>query len=170
MTDWAAQAAQARALWERENEVVRRDYLFAHDDERWRALQDARPWRADPLYIKDVQMSAVALLKMVQHARAGGDKEVMGMMFGRVDGHTMVVVDAFALPVDGTETRVNAVRRGRGRRPGPAAGSDRRRRAPRRTSSCGSGWRRRARRAGARTSSGGTTRTPATARGCRAST
>lgn len=29
-------------------------------------------------------------------------------MLGKVDGDTMIVMDAFALPVEGTETRVNA--------------------------------------------------------------
>ena len=32
----------------------------------------------------------------------------MGLMQGKLDGDTMVVMDAFALPVTGTETRVNA--------------------------------------------------------------
>lgn len=32
----------------------------------------------------------------------------MGMMQGKVEGDTFVVVDSFALPVEGTETRVNA--------------------------------------------------------------
>lgn len=42
------------------------------------------------------------------HARSGGNLEVMGLMLGKVDGNTMIVMDAFALPVEGTETRVNA--------------------------------------------------------------
>ena len=42
------------------------------------------------------------------HARSGQNLEVMGLMLGKVDGNTMVVMDAFALPVEGTETRVNA--------------------------------------------------------------
>ena len=42
------------------------------------------------------------------HARSGGNLEVMGLMQGKVIGNTMVVMDAFALPVEGTETRVNA--------------------------------------------------------------
>jgi COP9 signalosome complex subunit 5 len=42
------------------------------------------------------------------HARSGGNIEVMGLMQGKVLGDTMVVMDAFALPVEGTETRVNA--------------------------------------------------------------
>ena len=42
------------------------------------------------------------------HARSGGVYEIMGLMQGKLDGDTMVVMDAFALPVVGTETRVNA--------------------------------------------------------------
>lgn len=61
-----------------------------------------------PHYFKTVQISALALLKMVMHARSGGRLEVMGLMLGKIDGPSMVVMDAFALPVEGTETRVNA--------------------------------------------------------------
>ncbi len=42
------------------------------------------------------------------HARSGGNIEVMGLMQGKIDGNTMIIMDAFALPVEGTETRVNA--------------------------------------------------------------
>ena len=45
---------------------------------------------------------------MVMHARSGGSIEVMGLMQGKVAGDTFVVTDAFRLPVEGTETRVNA--------------------------------------------------------------
>lgn len=45
---------------------------------------------------------------MVMHARSGGNLEVMGLMLGKVDGETMNIMDSFALPVEGTETRVNA--------------------------------------------------------------
>ena len=45
---------------------------------------------------------------MVMHARSGGQFEVMGVMQGYVDGTAMVITDAFRLPVEGTETRVNA--------------------------------------------------------------
>lgn len=46
---------------------------------------------------------------MAMHARSGGQIEVMGLLQGRAqaDG-TFVVLDCFALPVEGTETRVNA--------------------------------------------------------------
>jgi COP9 signalosome complex subunit 5 len=32
----------------------------------------------------------------------------MGLLLGKVDGSMMIVMDSFALPVEGTETRVNA--------------------------------------------------------------
>ncbi|KAL1472860.1 hypothetical protein MTO96_039046 [Rhipicephalus appendiculatus] len=61
-----------------------------------------------PTYFKDMKVSALALLKMVMHARSGGTLEVMGLLLGKVDANTMIVMDSFALPVEGTETRVNA--------------------------------------------------------------
>ena len=45
---------------------------------------------------------------MVMHARSGGDIEVMGLMLGYVEHETFIVTDAVRLPVEGTETRVNA--------------------------------------------------------------
>jgi COP9 signalosome complex subunit 5 len=41
------------------------------------------------------------------HARSGGDLEIMGLLQGKVEPHTFIIMDAFALPVVGTETRVN---------------------------------------------------------------
>ena len=61
-----------------------------------------------PHYFKHIKISALALLKMVMHARSGGNLEVMGLLLGKVDGSTMITMDSFALPVEGTETRVNA--------------------------------------------------------------
>ena len=42
------------------------------------------------------------------HARSGVPYEIMGMLQGKVMGTTLVILDSFALPVQGTETRVNA--------------------------------------------------------------
>ena len=36
------------------------------------------------------------------HARSGGTLEVMGMLLGKIDGENMIVMDSFALPVEGT--------------------------------------------------------------------
>lgn len=53
-------------------------------------------------------MSALALMKMNAHCKRGGHIEVMGMVQGYASGDAFVVTDAFELPVEGTETRVNA--------------------------------------------------------------
>lgn len=55
-----------------------------------------------------VQVSALALLKMAMHAKSGGNLEIMGMLQGKIQDNSFIVLDAFALPVEGTETRVNA--------------------------------------------------------------
>ena len=51
---------------------------------------------------------AHALLIQVIHARSGVPHEIMGLMQGKVVGTSLVIIDSFALPVQGTETRVNA--------------------------------------------------------------
>ena len=48
------------------------------------------------------------LFPKVIHARSGVPYEIMGLMQGKVVGTSMVIMDSFALPVQGTETRVNA--------------------------------------------------------------
>ncbi|GMG08264.1 unnamed protein product [Aspergillus oryzae var. brunneus] len=85
-----------------------RDALYQYDQETHKALSAERPWAKDPHYFKSIRISAVALLKMVMHARSGGSLEVMGLMQGYILPETFVVTDAFRLPVEGTETRVNA--------------------------------------------------------------
>ena len=85
-----------------------RDGLYNYDVGASKAAESAKPWRRDPNYFKTVRISAMALVKMVMHARSGGTLEVMGLMQGYVDGTAIVVTDAFRLPVEGTETRVNA--------------------------------------------------------------
>mmetsp|Transcript_1732 Transcript_1732/g.4052 ORF Transcript_1732/g.4052 Transcript_1732/m.4052 type:complete len:352 (-) Transcript_1732:93-1148(-) len=101
----------ARQRWELENniqEISESDALFKFDEQQNAEIQRQRPWSRDPHYFKHVKVSALALLKMAMHARSGGNFEIMGMLQGKVLGDTFVVMDSFALPVEGTETRVNA--------------------------------------------------------------
>ncbi|KAF6258441.1 JAB1/Mov34/MPN/PAD-1 ubiquitin protease-domain-containing protein [Scenedesmus sp. NREL 46B-D3] len=102
--------ANARMRWELENSVqnVSTDALYKFDEAEQKAIQSQKPWTKDPHYFKHVRMSALALLKIAMHARSGGSIEVMGLMQGKVQGDSFVVIDSFALPVEGTETRVNA--------------------------------------------------------------
>ncbi|KAG6164551.1 COP9 signalosome catalytic subunit rri1 [Claviceps purpurea] len=98
-------------VWELENGVKlvdpKRDALYNYDAAAQKAAAQAKPWAKDRNYFKHVRISAVALIKMMLHARSGGRLEIMGLMQGYVDGDTFIVTDAFRLPVEGTETRVN---------------------------------------------------------------
>lgn len=69
---------------------------------------NTRPWRNLPKYFTEVLISALALLKMSVHAKLGGSIEVMGMLTGKIVRNTIIVMDVYSLPVEGTETRVNA--------------------------------------------------------------
>jgi len=107
----ASQTKIAQKTWEIANfiqEINSMDELYKYDEVAHRHLLNEKPWDKDPHYFKDVRISALALLKMVIHARSGGNIEIMGLLLGKVDGQSMIVMDSFALPVEGTETRVNA--------------------------------------------------------------
>eukprot|EP00296_Roombia_truncata_P007852 JP446308.1.p1 GENE.JP446308.1~~JP446308.1.p1 ORF type:complete len:334 (-),score=63.18 JP446308.1:197-1198(-) len=90
-------------------ETLESDQIFEYDLDAQRAYLSAKPWLKDPHYFKRVKISALALLKMVMHARSGGTLEVMGVMQGKIEENTLVVLDSFELPVEGTETRVTAL-------------------------------------------------------------
>ncbi|KAK4988861.1 COP9 signalosome catalytic subunit rri1 [Elasticomyces elasticus] len=85
-----------------------RDALYGYSVDEQKAINAARPWKADPHHFKHIRIASVALLKMVMHARSGGSIEVMGLMLGSVAHETFIITDAVRLPVEGTETRVNA--------------------------------------------------------------
>lgn len=98
----------AQQTFELHNNVATVDGIYAYDSDEQKKVLNARAWRSDPHHFKNVRISAVALVKMVTHARSGGQYEIMGLMQGKIEDETFVVMDAFALPVLGTETRVNA--------------------------------------------------------------
>ncbi|KAJ2665900.1 COP9 signalosome catalytic subunit rri1 [Coemansia sp. RSA 1199] len=108
----AAESDSALKLFELENNVVpltkSDEDIYCFDEDLQRQQLTAAPWKTDVNHFQKVEISSVALVKMVMHARSGGDIEVMGLMLGKVVGNTMLVLDAFALPVEGSETRVNA--------------------------------------------------------------
>jgi len=103
---------EAQEVWELKNRVEQLDgsddWRYKYDEAEQKWFADKRPWTGDPHYFRRVHISAVALIKMVMHARSGGNIEVMGSMQGKVDHNEFVVTDAFPLPVEGTETRVSA--------------------------------------------------------------
>lgn len=57
-----------------------------------------------------LQISSLALIKMLKHGRAGIPLEVMGLMLGEfVDDFTIKVVDVFSMPQSGSSVTVEAV-------------------------------------------------------------
>lgn len=94
--------------WELSNGIDSVEKIYRYDANEQQAILAVKPWEKDPHYFKEVKISALALLKMVMHARRGGNLEIMGVIQGKVDAHTIIIMDSFALPVEGTETRVNA--------------------------------------------------------------
>lgn len=111
----SASASMARTNFDLLNSIIpldpsTLDSIFRYDSEEQRSILRSQPWKTDPHFFTKVRISAVALIKMVMHARSGGIYEIMGLMQGKIDpvNRTLYVMDSFALPVEGTETRVNA--------------------------------------------------------------
>ncbi|KAL9710007.1 COP9 signalosome catalytic subunit rri1 [Leucoagaricus gongylophorus] len=89
-------------------EISPQDEIFRFDVEANKQINREAPWGKDPHYFKTCKISVIGLIKMVIHARSGVPHEIMGLMQGKVMGNTLIIMDSFALPVQGTETRVNA--------------------------------------------------------------
>ena len=105
-----ARTAMLQFMLENGIETVSEDAsLYTFDNAQHQSLIRAEPWKKDPKYFKNTRISALALLKMVMHARSGVPQEVMGFLQGKVEGDTFIVLDAVPLPVEGTETRVVAM-------------------------------------------------------------
>ena len=60
------------------------DEIYKYDRQQQQSLLAAKPWDKDPHFFKDIKISALALLKMVMHARSGGNLEIMGLLLGKV--------------------------------------------------------------------------------------
>lgn len=79
--DSSSSAVLAQKTWELENNIVSMesqvtngdlDSIYVYDEAAQSKGQQDRPWSQDPNYFKYVKVSALALLKMVVHARAPG--------------------------------------------------------------------------------------------------
>jgi len=62
------------------NEVLDDKEFYAFNSDDVDKLYDEKPWKKDEHYFKKVKISATALIKMVMHAKSGGNIEVMGLM------------------------------------------------------------------------------------------
>lgn len=101
-----SQSTMAQKRFEFENEISDEQLFTWNEDQMQDLLGNQRPWKKDPHYFKHCKISAIALIKMVMHAKSGGDLEIMGVMQGFPVGETMYVLDVVPLPEEGTETRI----------------------------------------------------------------
>jgi 26S proteasome regulatory subunit N11 len=61
-------------------------------------------------YNETVQVSSIALLKIIRHAQTGIPIEVMGIMLGKfLNKTTVIIFDIFAMPQTGTKITVEAI-------------------------------------------------------------
>lgn len=94
---------------------------YACDATKLATLQASKPWMSNPKHFQSVAVSPCAMMKMMMHCARGVEKgissqngnpiEVMGLLLGRPDPEaptTLIVTDAFPLPIEGFETRVIA--------------------------------------------------------------
>lgn len=96
------------------------DSRYSFDAEKLKQFKQEKPWMKSPKYFEKVALSPSAVTKMMMHCASGVQKgiakggnpiEVMGLLLGRPDPttpKTLVVTDAFPLPIEGFETRVIA--------------------------------------------------------------
>ena len=96
------------------------DSRYSFDPEKMKQFKQEKPWMKSPKYFEKVAVSPSAVTKMMMHCASGVQKgiakggnpiEVMGLLLGRPDPttpKTLVVTDAFPLPIEGFETRVIA--------------------------------------------------------------
>lgn len=95
----------------------KRDEVYKFDEARISKQEAEKPWDKDARYFKECKISSLASMKMLKHALSGvraaeerGCKplEVMGLLLGKPEGSSIIIMDCFPLPVEGTETRVVA--------------------------------------------------------------
>ena len=71
-------ASDALKTFEMENDIRASDAIYRYDNAENQKNLAGKPWTKDPRYFKHVRISALALVKMVMHARSGGSLEIMG--------------------------------------------------------------------------------------------
>eukprot|EP00471_Norrisiella_sphaerica_P006044 CAMPEP_0184489720 /NCGR_PEP_ID=MMETSP0113_2-20130426/16204_1 /TAXON_ID=91329 /ORGANISM="Norrisiella sphaerica, Strain BC52" /LENGTH=342 /DNA_ID=CAMNT_0026873305 /DNA_START=4 /DNA_END=1032 /DNA_ORIENTATION=+ len=89
---------------------------YAHDEAKIEELLRSQPWKENPKNFSKCKISALAAMRMLKHTLRGVEKgkardegkglplEVMGLMVGRPQDDTIVVLDTLPLPCDGFES------------------------------------------------------------------
>ena len=64
-----SQTKTAQKSWEMANNITEAEEIYKYDRNLQQNMLTAKPWEKDPHFFKDIKVSALALLKMVMHAR-----------------------------------------------------------------------------------------------------
>mmetsp|Transcript_28915 Transcript_28915/g.46970 ORF Transcript_28915/g.46970 Transcript_28915/m.46970 type:complete len:340 (-) Transcript_28915:150-1169(-) len=90
--------------------------FYAHDQKKIDQLEEEKPWKKDPRSYSKCKISALAAMRMLKHTLRGVEKgrardkgkglplEVMGLMVGRPQEDSIIILDALPLPCDGFES------------------------------------------------------------------
>ena len=120
MSEKPASASTVKTCFADQQQQTAADAKYAVDPAALQSLRESVPWMKDAKYFNKVALSPSAVMKVMMHCQSGVEKgikkggnpiEVMGFLLGRPDPHTtktLVVTDAFPLPIEGFETRVVA--------------------------------------------------------------
>ena len=104
--DWLSNLTNKAPKVNTENNKL---YDMDHINKEIEFVIDNKLHRNDTRFFKKVKISIMALIKMLNHTILGGNIEVMGLFQGYFTSNgEFYVMDSLALPVEATETRVNA--------------------------------------------------------------
>ena len=65
----SSQSKIAQKTWEMANNITEAEEIYKYDRQQQLSILSAKPWEKDPKYYTSIKISALALLKMVMHAR-----------------------------------------------------------------------------------------------------
>ena len=69
MASSSSQSKIAQKTFEMANNITEAEEIYKSDRNVQQNMLTAKPWEKDPHFFKDIKVSALALLKMVMHAR-----------------------------------------------------------------------------------------------------
>ncbi|CAJ0834313.1 7029_t:CDS:10 [Entrophospora sp. SA101] len=90
------------------------DEIYRYNSQEQEQINHDKPWTREfySSFYKSKDLSSGPYKNGKKNSylfyKVQGNIEVMGLMQGKISGDTIIIMDAFALPVEGTETRVNA--------------------------------------------------------------
>jgi len=93
------------------------DVIYKYDAEHVETLRENHPWTTQPKFFKNCKVSALAAMKMLKHAllgvetgrksQGGTSFEIMGLLVGKPEGESIIIMDTVPSSVIGAENGVD---------------------------------------------------------------